>query len=332
MATIVIVFVVFTFVSKSIVHAQNVPCFSSEQEMLNSTSNMGNFTEQLCPDAGGGSSGSTGVTNSGSYSGAGSTGVSGTGLTHENAPHACPNPGDCTSTGQLGPTDQLNSQNAPHAYPSASVTDTSANQFNDWNNNSTVSPAPYDSTTGNDFNQFDQAAGNDQGLSIDVPLRDQNDPLNPFPATACGPTVLGMIADLYGINVSTPTLESIAGTNSQGTTIAGLISAAKQIGLTNIQSSEDSTVLSRFADNLPLSSGVYSFSTIQDAISAGHPALVEVDLDSYSAGHALVVTGISGGNVYVNNPWNGEKQVIGETQFRDMWGSRGYQYLIATKP
>src|SRR5947209_3327658 len=50
-------------------------------------------------------------------------------------------------------------------------------------------------------------------------------------ATDCGPAVLAMMAGYFGKRLSIARLRELAGTDRQGTTLAGLIGAAMEIGL-----------------------------------------------------------------------------------------------------
>jgi hypothetical protein len=183
------------------------------------------------------------------------------------------------------------------------------------------------STDDQSLAQFDQPASSP---SLNVPLLNQNDPANgPLGSEACGPTAVAMIAAYYGISASVPNLIQQAGTTNGGTPTENLVSLAQQIGLVNTTSNlggsvsdTASGVVDAFTD------GSASYSALTNAVSNGNPAIVNVDLSGFSGGHAMVVTGISNGEVYVNNPGNGQAEAYGETQFMAMWGSKGFAYVI----
>ena len=179
----------------------------------------------------------------------------------------------------------------------------------------------------NKLSQFDQPGSSP---SLKVPLLNQNDPANgALGPEACGPTALAMIADYYGMNASVPDLMQMAGTSNVGTPINVLAAVAQEIGLTNTTSNTSNSAGNIFSNLVDaFSGGSSSYDTVADALANGNPAIVNVDLNQYSGGHALVVTGISGGEVYVNNPVNGQEEAYGEEQFMTMWASEGYKYVI----
>ncbi len=186
------------------------------------------------------------------------------------------------------------------------ATNVDLSQFDNPNN-----PSPFD--------QFDTYK------PINVPLRNQNDPANgALGPSACGPTSLDMIAAFYGIDIPTSTIIQDAGTTNTGTNLSNLADAAKQIGLTGTTIND--SVVGSLVD--AFTGGSSALSGVTDAVSSGEPVIVNVDLDQYSNGHAVVVTGITSDSVYINNPWDGQAQVIGKTQFMAMWGSKGYGYIV----
>jgi ABC-type bacteriocin/lantibiotic exporter with double-glycine peptidase domain len=162
-------------------------------------------------------------------------------------------------------------------------------------------------------------------VPIKVPLLNQNDPANgTLGSVACGPTSLAMIASYYGIDISTAQVIQDTNVNSSGTNLSTLANVAKQIGLTDTTS--NSGIISGLYD--AFTGGSAAYSGVSQAVSNGNPVIVNVDESPYSNGHAMVVTGISGDDVYVNNPWTGQSQVYGKTQFMAMWGSEGYGYIV----
>lgn len=175
-----------------------------------------------------------------------------------------------------------------------------------------------------DLSQFDSPSS--PGFSpLKVPLLNQLDPANgPLGSEACGPTSLNMIAEFYGINIPTSVVMADAQTTQTGTSLSSLEAAAKQIGLTNI--TDNSGFISGVG--ILATGGSSAMSGLTDAVTNGSPAIVNIDLDPYSGGHAVVVTGITSDSVYINNPWNGQSQVIATDQFMSMWGAKGYGYMV----
>ena len=195
----------------------------------------------------------------------------------------------------------------------------------------TTSPSDFctglNSVDGQNLSQFDKPGSSP---SLSVPTLNQNDPANgALGSKACGPTALAMIADYYGLNASVPELIQMAGTTGVGTPINVLATVAQEIGLTDTVSNTGSSIGNIGSDlGDAFFGGSSSYNTVVGALANGNPVIVNVDLDIYSGGHAMVVTGISGGEVYVNNPFNGQQEAYGEDQFMSMWGSEGYKYVI----
>lgn len=172
---------------------------------------------------------------------------------------------------------------------------------------------------------------------IPVPVRNQNDPANgSLGPVACVPTALGSVAAGAGVDKPPSFWIDALGTNSSGTPFGNMVAVAQQNGFPNTQYYQPT--LSNVWNNT-FHDGSASYGAMTNAINNGNPVIVGVDLGNYADGHALVVTGISGDNVYVNNPWGnsqgtpsaGQNQVISITEFKAMWRSQGYGYVIPLK-
>jgi len=167
----------------------------------------------------------------------------------------------------------------------------------------------------------------DNLISLNVPLRNQNDPANGQAGVAmCGPASLGMLLDFHGEdNISTRQLATMLGvtnSDSPGASPSDIVSIAKYLGYSG--------------SNVDVfTSAVGGLNYLRSNLSQGIPVIVSVNLQEYSNGHFIVVKGISDDFVTVNDPWtnsetNSERQ-LGIDQFKAMWWSRYNTSIIIKK-
>jgi len=154
----------------------------------------------------------------------------------------------------------------------------------------------------------------DASGALAVPLIGQPD------GYTCGPTSLAMALKYFGIEKSIhPDLVNMCKCNTAGTaSVDYLVSTAKSLGL----------------------SGSYSRSGnldwLKQVTDSGKPVIANVQGMAWSGGHYLVVTGVSDGKVYINDPaWgpnnekghSGNKLVMDINTFSSLWS--GHYNLAA---
>jgi ATP-binding cassette subfamily B protein len=100
-------------------------------------------------------------------------------------------------------------------------------------------------------------------------------------ATDCGPAVLSMIAVHYRKRISIARLRELCGTDRGGTTLAGLISAAQQIGFT--------------------ARGVRA--TAESLVQAALPAI------AHTGNHFVVIYKITSGKIILGDPAHGLRRL-----------------------
>jgi hypothetical protein len=151
--------------------------------------------------------------------------------------------------------------------------------------------------------------------------------------TACSPTSVSMVTDYFhkldpnNPAISTDRLLEIMdksdGTPGVGISLSDLTDELNENGYNNITTEVDATMdnLKKYLADGPVivTTGVALTSNPRDLTGPG------------STSHAMVVTGISGSTVVVNDPWSGKEVKVPIDQFEKMW-KKGQNGLFAIRP
>lgn len=154
------------------------------------------------------------------------------------------------------------------------------------------------------------------------------------------PAALGMVGNYYGVSIPTADIINMIGSGGEDATLSQLFNTAQKMGFTKTQSSfqdfnsADISSWSKYFNN-----GAQSLLALTKAIAKGNPVIVNVGDSPFSDGYVLIITGVSNGNIYVENPVNVLKnnisgkntQIIKITEFMSMWQGKGYSYIIPLK-
>jgi predicted double-glycine peptidase len=157
------------------------------------------------------------------------------------------------------------------------------------------------------------AASNlDENGVMKVPVRYQRAKENGKPGSYyCGPTSLGMLLDHYGNNTPTAELATLCKTDTKGTIIWNMVVTARNLGFKSSTYKEKTTL-----------------DWLNEQTRAGTPVMVAVDTQGYwPGGHYMVVRGISGDKVYVNDPWGGPR-TYSITQFMAQWQPSRWSIIV----
>lgn len=158
----------------------------------------------------------------------------------------------------------------------------------------------------------------DSNGALDVPLMGQPD------GYTCGPTSLAMALKYLGIDKSIrPELVGMCKTTTDGTCAGNLLSAAKQAGASGSYMKESCSI-----------------DWLKQVTDAGNPVVANVRGMAWTGGHYLVVTGVSDGKVYINDPaWgpnnekghSGNKLVMDINTFSSLWSGRSNRATVIAK-
>ncbi len=160
--------------------------------------------------------------------------------------------------------------------------------------------------------------GNTEGtVYVDCPQRSQLDPANgQYKNYWCGPTSLGMVYEYYGRKETTSQVADriydFAG--NTGTYAGSIINDAKKNGFPNTE----------------MKTGV-DFNYMEQKLKEGKPIIVGVEV-SYQYGHYMVVVGLSGNNVILNDPYHpGVRRVMSRSAFLTDWNGRSRRVIVLQK-
>lgn len=152
---------------------------------------------------------------------------------------------------------------------------------------------------------------------VDCPQRSQLDPANgQYRNYWCGPTSLGMVYEYYGRKETTAQVADriydFAG--NTGTYAGSIINDAKKNGFPNTE----------------MKTGV-DFNYMEQKLKEGKPIIVGVEV-SYKYGHYMVVVGLSGNNVILNDPYHsGVRRVMSRSAFLTDWNGRSRRAIVLQK-
>lgn len=117
----------------------------------------------------------------------------------------------------------------------------------------------------------------------------------------CGPASLKMVLGFFGKILKERTLVRHLGTTKDGTSHKELINFARRKGF-----------------YCYVHEGA-SLHQLKHFIDVGLPAIVNYIEPSEDEGHYSVVVGHRNGNIIMHDPWNGEKFMIKEEDFKHRW-------------
>lgn len=134
---------------------------------------------------------------------------------------------------------------------------------------------------------------------------------------SCAVCCLRMMLEFYGREYEEEELEKLCKTTEKGTIAKNVVDAAKRSGFLAL-----------------LCEGDLEF--IQVCVSSGMPVIVYLRTKSlpwwdYDAIHAVVVTGIDGDHIYLNEPWLGSQVRCEVGDFVAAWNELS-NLLIMIKP
>lgn len=132
----------------------------------------------------------------------------------------------------------------------------------------------------------------------------------------CGPTSLAMVYEYYGRNETTRDVANriydFAG--NSGTYAGNIVSDAKKNGFPNTE----------------LKTGV-GFDFLEQKLGEGKPVIVGVEV-SYPYGHYMVVVGLEGDKVIINDPFhNGVRREMSRSAFLTDWNGRWRRTIVLEK-
>jgi len=157
---------------------------------------------------------------------------------------------------------------------------------------------------------LDAFTGQDSSsVKLIVPKRNQHAPGNgPDADDYCGPAAMGMVLDHFGVHKTTLELAALCGVeNGEGTSARKMCRAAKKLGFRILDK--------EYSPDLDF---------IKKMIRRGLPLIVGLDIDDARDGHFMVVTGFSGNQLILNDPWDGCEVTLTEKKFMRCWKARRF--------
>ena len=164
----------------------------------------------------------------------------------------------------------------------------------DLNGNEIVSKTP----TSTSQNSSNANSSTGQGVSLNVPLRNQLDPANGvLREVACGATSLAMVLQFAGINVPTPTLMVACNVRANyGCDQKDMIRAGKT-----------------YSPNAQIFSGKDT-NWVKEQLNGGKPVIVGIP------GHYMVCIGYDAqGNFLFNDPYGGKRLTLSPAEFANQF-------------
>ncbi|NLI78030.1 MAG: hypothetical protein GX442_16555 [Candidatus Riflebacteria bacterium] len=150
---------------------------------------------------------------------------------------------------------------------------------------------------------------------VDCPKRTQFDPANgQYQNSWCGPTSLGMVYQYYGRKETTKSIASRVYTPGYGTDAWKVSADPKKNGFPGTYMKEKADI-----------------AFLRARLKEGKPVIVNVEV-AWSSGHYMVVVGLDGDKVIVNDPGRTEvRREFSTSWFLSQWNGRNRRAIVIQK-